>query len=128
MSRCALCPIEPGMVCLGRTIRRFCELIDPAHAAYNPDYLSLLQRLAREAGQDELALDRAGEAPSLAESLALIEQMKACPHRLPEADCGCAGLARCDLGKGREGLVNHLDCFDCLRLGRTAAVSGQAQA
>jgi hypothetical protein len=116
------------MVCQGRTIRRFCELIDPAHAAYNPDYLSLLQRLAREPGQDEPALDRPGDAPSLAESLALIEQMKACPHRLPEADCGCAGLARCDLSKGREGLVNHLDCFDCLRPGRTAPVSGQAQA
>ena len=115
------------MVCQGLTIRRFCELIDPAHAAYNPDYLPLLQRLAREDGQDDPTLDPAAAAPSLAESLALIGQMKACPHRRPETDCGCAGLARCDLGKGREGLVNHLDCFGCLRLGRTASASGQAQ-
>lgn len=119
------------MVCQGRTIRRFCELIDPAHAAYNPDYLSLLQRLAREAGQDEPSLDREGAAPSLALSLALIGQMKACPHRRPETDCGCAGLARCDLDQGHKGLVNHLDCFDCLsrRAGsQTAAVSDQAPA
>ncbi len=115
------------MVCQGRTIRRFCELIDPAHAAYNPDYLSLLQRLAREAGHDQPALDGSIVAPSLAESLGLIGQMKACPYRRPEANCGCAGLARCDLGKGRDGLVNHLDCFDCLHLGRTAPDSGQAQ-
>jgi hypothetical protein len=116
------------MVCQGRTIRRFCELIDPAHASYNPDYLSLLKRLARETGQDQADLDGSGAAHSLAESLALIGQMKACPYRRPEADCGCAGLARCNLGKGRDGLVNHLDCFDCLRLSRTAPVSGQAQA
>jgi hypothetical protein len=116
------------MVCQGHTINRFCELINPAHAAYNPDYLPLLKRLAQETGQNQPALNRAGAAPRLAESLALIAQMKACPHRRPEDGCGCAGLARCDLSKGRKGLVNHLDCFDCLRLESAPLVSGQAQA
>lgn len=40
--------------------------------------------------------------------------MKACDYRLSESDCGCGGLARCLLGKGRDSLVNHFDCFDCL--------------
>ena len=34
--RCSRCPIEPGLPCAGRGVRRLCELVDPAHPAYNP--------------------------------------------------------------------------------------------
>jgi hypothetical protein len=48
------------------------------------------------------------------QSLDLLKRMKECPYRTDETGCGCGGMAKCALGKGREGLVNHLDCFTCL--------------
>lgn len=53
--------------------------------------------------------------PSVAESLSVLERMRACPHRTAEASCGCGGMATCALGKGRDGLASHRDCFACLR-------------
>lgn len=53
-------------------------------------------------------------APSAAQSIANIALMKACPYRDPRTDCGCAGLARCGLGKGKDGIVNIQECIDCV--------------
>jgi hypothetical protein len=53
--------------------------------------------------------------PSVAESLSVLQQMKACPHRTAETTCGCGGVATCTLGKGKGGLVSHADCFACLQ-------------
>jgi hypothetical protein len=53
--------------------------------------------------------------PTVVQALSTLERMKACPHRTSEAGCGCGGLARCLLGKGTDGLVNHADCFACLQ-------------
>ena len=103
---------------MGTRVRRLCELTDPGHAAYNASYRSLLLRLAR--GDAPEATDRRPAGmPSLAESLALFRRLGACPHRSARTDCGCAGLARCALGRGQRGLVNHHDCLDCLRAGET---------
>ena len=52
-------------------------------------------------------------------SLMLLGRMKECPLDLVQSDCGCAGLARCTRGRGRQGLVNHHVCFDCLGAGST---------
>ncbi len=100
-------------------MRRLCELVDPANAAHNPAYVWLLA--PREG--DEPAADQAGGAnpPSLSESLLLLRLMNECPDRSAPADCGCAGLARCARSRGRQGLVNHLDCFNCLGGERTRA-------
>jgi hypothetical protein len=106
VARCPHCPIERGLACEGLRVRRLCELVDPTHPAYNPEYLSLLGPLA----SSELP-----EALVMTEALSLLKKMKACPERTVGTDCGCAGLARCALGKGHNGLVNHFDCFDCLR-------------
>ncbi|MGZ3393444.1 MAG: hypothetical protein ACXVB2_04750 [Isosphaeraceae bacterium] len=38
---------------------------------------------------------------------------------LVQSDFGCAGLAWCTRGRGRQGLVNHHVCFDCLGAGST---------
>ena len=103
-TRCPHCPAEEGARCKGQEIRRLCELVDPTSAAYNPAYVSLLVQAAD-----------AGERPSARETLALLRRMNACPDRFAETTCGCAGLARCARGQGRAGLVNHLDCFQCLR-------------
>ena len=117
-ARCAHCPVEPGLPCKGIEVRRLCELTDPNHAAYNASYRSLLRQLARGEGLSP-ASGSSGVTPGLAESLALIRRLSACPHRSARTDCGCAGLARCALGRGQQGLVNHHDCFDCLRAGET---------
>ena len=45
--------------------------------------------------------------------LARIAAMKACPDWVASSDCGC-GNNRCALGKGRDGVVSHQDCFACL--------------
>ena len=50
----------------------------------------------------------------VAESLALLALMHACPDREERLDCACGGLAACRRGRGRDGLVNHRDCFACL--------------
>ena len=61
---------------------------------------------------------------SSGESLALLAEMKECPYRTTETECGCGGLAKCDLGKGKFvtqangetiSVVNHQDCFACLQ-------------
>jgi hypothetical protein len=153
MARCPHCPIDPGLSCEGLRVRRLCELVDLTHAAYNPDYLSLLRSLTLGATEASSAgISRAypaadddsffGQLPgsdqgepapgeSLAslittESLALLRRMRACPHRIVRTDCGCAGLARCVLGRGHDGLVNHFDCFDCLRASGCGTATGPA--
>ena len=47
----------------------------------------------------------------------LIDKMKLCRHRYTTTDCGCAGAARCKLGKGRNGIVNYNECFECIKNG-----------
>jgi hypothetical protein len=116
--RCAHCPVDRASPCAGLEVRRFCELIDPAYAAFNPNYCSLLQQLSAESiagspsGRAEDGLDH---VLGVAESVSLLRQMKACPHRVVAAGCGCLGLARCALGRGHNQLVSHFDCFACLR-------------
>jgi hypothetical protein len=52
--------------------------------------------------------------PKAAETIALIKRMGECPDRKPTTNAGC-GCALCARGKGRGGIVNHRDCFACLR-------------
>ena len=126
--RCPSCPVQPGRACEGSRFPRLCELADPGHKVYRPAYRVLLQRLAGEAQvpgavaeQDPVV--RHGRRPhDVGESISLIRTMSACPHRRTRTDCGCGGLGRCTLGKGRDGLVNHLDCFECLRAGHAGPV------
>lgn len=55
------------------------------------------------------------EPRPLPETIRLLSLMHACPDREKRTDCGCAGLAKCARGNGREGLVSHHDCLECLR-------------
>lgn len=120
--RCGHCPVAPGRPCEGLAARRLCELADPARAGSSPAYRALLVRLAEtNRSTDATSADppegppgRPPPARSLAETIALMGRMHACPDRTPRTDCGCAGLAHCARGRGRAGLVNHHDCLDCL--------------
>jgi hypothetical protein len=118
-SRCAHCPVEPDIPCAGIQVRRLCTLVDPGQPSYNPGYITLLRRswLVRPGTEvtPEAARSVAPSVQKVAEVVVLIKEIKACPHRTDEADCGCAGLARCSLGQGYLGLVNHHDCLACLR-------------
>lgn len=53
------------------------------------------------------------EVMPITQSADLMRRMKECPHRSKSANVGC-GCANCDLGKGRNGVVNARDCFACL--------------
>lgn len=48
------------------------------------------------------------------EVFALIDRMKNCKSWLASSSCGC-GANQCLAGKGRQGIVNHQDCFACIR-------------
>jgi hypothetical protein len=111
--RCEGCPrIEAGLPeCLGQHCPDYCTMAREGHA----DFITLLlawQPMEVVEARPETA---AATRPSVAESLSVLERMKACPHRTDETGCGCGGMARCALGKGRDGLVNHADCFACLQ-------------
>ncbi|APW59208.1 hypothetical protein [Paludisphaera borealis] len=112
--RCRHCPVASGSSCAGVSVVRLCELVDPAHPDYNPAYLDVLRPVPeRPPGiADDHAPGR--RRRGLAETLALLSAMKACPHRIERTDCGCGGLASCTSGKGRAGVVHSGDCFDCL--------------
>jgi hypothetical protein len=56
--------------------------------------------------------------PAVREEVRLSLLRNACPHA-SKAECGCADLRRCDLGKGNAGLADRATCFACLR-GREA--------
>jgi hypothetical protein len=105
-ARCRHCPAAPGSSCAGLSAPRLCELIDPDHPDHAPAYRDVL----RAAPPPPESRPRRG----LAETLALLAAMKACPHRVERTDCGCGGLASCTSGKGRAGVVHSGDCFDCL--------------
>lgn len=84
-------------------------------------YAHLCRRHAEEPARWRPIVDRVnseGHRAEAAESLRLLDEMRACDHRIPEESCDCGGLARCVQGKGDRGLVNHLDCMACL--GKTA--------
>ena len=74
--RCSRCPLEPGLPCAGRGVRRLCELVDPAHPAYNPAYLTLLRPKVNDAavpaGTSTATPDRSPPAPGVTESLMLL--------------------------------------------------------
>ena len=83
---------------------RFCELIDPTCPQYDPGYRSVIVSESR----------RVASAPAPippAESLALVQLMKACPFRAAgTTGCGCG---HCGLRGG--AAVSHLDCFACIK-------------
>jgi hypothetical protein len=117
-SRCDHCPVDRGHHCAGQRVPRLCALVNPDDPSYNPAYRTLLEKPVGDTGPTvETRPHVAATFPevSLAETLRLLGRMKSCPHREARTDCGCAGLARCAQGRGKEGLVNHLDCFGCLR-------------
>lgn len=51
--------------------------------------------------------------PSVAETLALVAKIKACPH-WSKPSCSCQ-WGVCALGKGRGGQVSHDECRECLK-------------
>jgi hypothetical protein len=108
--RCASCPVEPGKTCVAADhpdrFGHWCEL---ARAGKPLDLKMIV-------GRSELPVVTAPGRPRLpaVESIRLTALMKACPHWVKRTDCGC-GVNQCRLGKGKDGLVRHADCFACLQ-------------
>jgi hypothetical protein len=113
--RCDHCPLATDLACPGEGARRLCDLIDPAHPAYQPGYITTIRGHASnrekwpvKSGQEDPEADR----PSPAESMALVRAMHACIYRATHPPCGCSG-GRCGLRNGC--IVSHRECFECLR-------------
>lgn len=101
---CPGCPFPEGVFCYA--LQMVCDRI------HEPEVRrKFLENLAITTG----AIDASEPPPPLDETLILLKRMHDCPDREPRTDCGCAGLATCKAGKGSDGLVNHHDCFQCLR-------------
>jgi hypothetical protein len=45
---CTLCPIKAGSYCRGEQVKRFCELIDPAHTRHDPKYIKTIHKQSAE--------------------------------------------------------------------------------
>jgi hypothetical protein len=104
--RCSGCPIPAALICQGENVRRFCELIDPAHTAYEPGYVDTLWDMGHR--ETKAAEPRS----TVAEALEQVQAMHACSYRSIDPGCGCAG-AKCGLRHGE--IVSYVDCFECIR-------------
>lgn len=102
--------------------RRWCELMDPGHPDYNPRMREVYIRTTYHlAGMDPPPTPATPESGGrvgrivipVAESLRRIALARACESRTA-AKCGCAGLATCLLGKGRDGVVSLSECVECV--------------
>jgi hypothetical protein len=85
-------------------------LVAPGHPDFTPSYIGVIRGLARlrETGEVDTA-----ERPDVAETLALLRALKACPFRAVDIGCGCSG-ARCGLRRG--AIVNYQSCMSCVRV------------
>jgi hypothetical protein len=107
-SRCTHCPIPAALACQGEEVRRFCELIDPGHAAYDPGYIPSLWAMANRVPEAAVKNQR----PTVVEALEQVRALHACPYRSIDPGCGCAG-AKCGLRHGE--IVTYAECFECIR-------------
>lgn len=114
--RCASCPrVGAGLPsCIGLICPAYCTTMREGLALYTEQILAW-QPPPEEGVTHSAAPIWVVTRPSVAQSLSTLDRMKACPHRTNDTGCGCGGLACCALGKGRDGLVNHADCFACLQ-------------
>ncbi len=97
--------------------RELCEESRPGHdqwravviamAVEAPEYPPVTTQIVRGESQALIPLQ---------ESLAILNQIKACPYRSRDSGCGCAGM-RCALGKGKSGIVSFNDCLTCVKGG-----------
>jgi len=104
--RCHHCPVNPALACPGSDVRRFCELIDPGHAAYDPGYIRTLWAMGNRVPK------AADQRLTVVEALERVQAMYACPYRSIDPGCGCAG-AKCGLRHAE--IVSYADCFECIR-------------
>jgi hypothetical protein len=54
--RCIHCPTPENVRCAGLDVRRFCELIDPSCAQYEPGYLKVIVRMSARTEDDSAAM------------------------------------------------------------------------
>lgn len=114
--RCTGCPrTSAGLPsCIGLTCPAYCATIAEGHQRFITRIITWQPMPAEDASYSNEYVAVAFR-PSVTESLSILGRMKACPNRTDEIRCGCGGLAKCGLGKGHDGLVNHADCIECLQ-------------
>jgi glycosyltransferase involved in cell wall biosynthesis len=126
--KCVHCPflVEPGC-CPALTLPHptFCLQVDPGHPRYQPKRAEAMRRMVD--GNPKLVAEptimatatpavaiAATATGSVTDAIALLKRMRSCVWWEKRTDCGC-GVNRCNLGKGRNGQVNHQDCMDCIQ-------------
>lgn len=107
---CAACPR------VARGLSMPCQAMTTKHARYctlaaegKQGYIALLC--------DELPPEPVQSAPvstiPVAESLRRQRLARECEHRT-DPKCGCAGMATCLIGKGKDGQVSLAECVECV--------------
>ena len=122
--RCPRLDAGLGPECIGHACPGYCSLVDDGIQRYIDIVLAWTAPAPEVSYSDgprvpapaTIAIPAAPVSvrPEVAESLALVARMKACPSWVASSSCGC-GANKCLAGRGRQGIVNHVDCFACLR-------------
>ncbi|WP_165235373.1 hypothetical protein [Aquisphaera insulae] len=115
--KCGHCPVSAGM-CRGQS-PRYGHLCRRAAQGHPVELRAIVDLSAGGIPPEPAPPPPPPEPPRPAPDQVMgeLKIVAHCPHRDERTDCGCGGLARCSLGKGRDGLVNHQDCLACLRAG-----------
>ena len=64
--RCNHCPIPAATTCQGEDVHRFCELLDPGHAAYDVGYIKTLRAMSHREPQAD------ARPPNVVEAIASV--------------------------------------------------------
>lgn len=96
-------------------LRVLCDGSHPDHERWRAFVVDLAARPVATPGAEVAVMVTTTGGVSLAESLAIRQALAKCPWRAPDPSCGCAGMARCSIGKGKGGDVSHADCWECCR-------------
>lgn len=94
MARCEHCPVAAGLACRAQVDPRYGFMCAQVAAGASASQVAAIRALA---GEPMPPVARAPvEAPArvpLAESLRVLDLVRACPHRLKSTSCGCTTCA-----------------------------------
>ncbi len=76
--KCPRCPIEGDLGCIGERAKRICDLIDPSHPSYRPEYRDTIPRHPAHTEDPDLII-------------AMVEAMAARARSGETGGSGCGG-------------------------------------
>lgn len=111
--KCSHCPLRDcSRPCRAETlgVYRYCELVDPDHPDYHPEYIPYLRDHVDESNANS-------PDPELRKQFEKQREAQKCLY-LEREGCGC-NYGICTIGRGKwlNGGTNMNDCIECIELG-----------